>query len=78
MPHIIVKMYPGRTEEQKRNLVERIAEAVMDTIKAPDESISVGIEEIAPELWEETVLKPDILGKKDTLYKKPGYVTSEE
>lgn len=78
MPHIIIKMYPGRTEEQKRNLVDRITRAVIDTINAPEASISVGVEEILPELWEEEVKGPDILGKKDTLYKKPGYMIPED
>jgi 4-oxalocrotonate tautomerase len=29
MPHVIVKMYPGRTEEQKKKLAEEVAKAVM-------------------------------------------------
>jgi 4-oxalocrotonate tautomerase len=33
----------------------------------------VAIEEIAPEDWAETVYRPDILGKEETLVKKPGY-----
>jgi 4-oxalocrotonate tautomerase len=73
MPHIIVKMYPGRTEDQKVELTTRIVDAVMDTLKVGTQSISVGIEEISPENWTEAVTKPDILDKEDTLYKKPGY-----
>ena len=73
MPHIIVKMYPGRTEDQKVELTARIVDAVTDTLKADSHSISVGIEEIPSEEWTETVYKPDILKKEDTLYKKPGY-----
>jgi hypothetical protein len=30
-------------------------------------------EEIAPKDWTEKVYKPDILGKPNTIYKKPGY-----
>jgi 4-oxalocrotonate tautomerase len=37
------------------------------------EPISVGIEDVAPKDWTERVYKPDILGKPDTIYKKPGY-----
>ena len=73
MPHIIVKMYPGRTEDQKVELTARIVDAVTDTLKADSHSISVGIEEIPSEEWTEAVYKPDILKKEDTLYKKPGY-----
>ena len=74
MPHIIVKLYPGRTEEQKQNIVSKVTEAIKESANVPDESISIGIEEISKELWEEQVYKPDILAKKDTIYKKPGYI----
>jgi len=73
MPHIIVKLWPGRTEEQKLDLTDRIAKAVTEAINAPDSSISVAIEEIPKEKWTEDVYKPDIIGKENTLYKKPAY-----
>jgi 4-oxalocrotonate tautomerase len=38
-----------------------------------EEAVSVGIEDVKPEHWTETVYKPDILGKSETVYKKPGY-----
>ena len=73
MPHVIVKMYPGRTEEQKRRLTEAIVKDVVATTQAGESSVSVAIEEISPEEWTEKVYKPDILDKQDKLYKKPGY-----
>lgn len=30
MPHVIVKLWPGKTEKQKEQLAERISQAVMD------------------------------------------------
>jgi 4-oxalocrotonate tautomerase len=33
----------------------------------------VAFEEIAPEAWPEAVYRPDILEKKETLYRLPGY-----
>ena len=36
-------------------------------------SVSVSIEDVAPDEWTDQVYKPDILEKPDTLYKKPGY-----
>jgi 4-oxalocrotonate tautomerase len=33
----------------------------------------VGIEDVKPEDWTETVYKPDILGNAGRIYKKPGY-----
>ena len=73
MPHIVVKMYPGRTEEQKQRLTEAIVKAVTSTIGCAEGDVSVGIEEVAPEDWQEKVYKPEIAGKADTLYKKPEY-----
>lgn len=73
MPHVIVKLYPGRTEEQKLELTARLIKDIKETLGAGDDSISVAIEEVDPEEWGKAVYKPDILDKEDTLYKKPGY-----
>jgi 4-oxalocrotonate tautomerase len=73
MPHIIVKMYPGRSEEQKKQLAQEIAKNVVAIAKCEEKSVSVAFEEISPEAWPETVYKPDILEKQDKLYIKPGY-----
>ena len=73
MPHVIVKMYPGRTVEQKNKLAQAIADSVVKIAKCEEKSVSVAIEEIGPEKWAETVYRPDILDKKETLVIKPGY-----
>lgn len=48
MPIVTVKMLEGRTDDQKRDLVEQITEAVSSTTQAPKERVSVIIEEMAP------------------------------
>ena len=73
MPHVIVKLYPGRSEEQKQKLAEAIAKDIVTIAKCEDRSVSVAIEEIEREAWAEKVYQPDILNKKDDLYKKAGY-----
>ena len=77
MPHVIVKLWPGKTEEQKRRLAEAIAKNVMDVLDYGEESVSVAIEEIEARDWAEKVYTPDIMNKPDQLYKKPGYELSE-
>ena len=77
MPHVIVKLYSGRSEQQKTRLAEEITKAVMTALKTGEESVSVGIEDIKPEDWTEKVYKTDILGKPENIYKKPGYVPIE-
>ena len=73
MPHVIVKLYPGRSEQQKMRLAEQITKDVVDIIKCDESSVSVAIEEIKAADWAEKVYKPDILNNADKLYKKPGY-----
>jgi 4-oxalocrotonate tautomerase len=73
MPHVIVKMYPGRSEEQKTRLTEEIVKDVVAIAKCEDKSVSVAIEEIKPEDWAEKVYRPDILNNQQRLYKRPGY-----
>ncbi|EOR24102.1 4-oxalocrotonate tautomerase [Cytobacillus oceanisediminis] len=46
MPYVTVKMLEGRTEEQKRNLVEKVTDAVVETTGASKEKVVVFIEEM--------------------------------
>ena len=73
MPHVIVKSWPGKSEQQKARLAEAITRDVMDILHYGDESVSVAVEEIKSEDWLERVYKPDIKNRWDNLYKKPGY-----
>ena len=73
MPHVIVKLYPGRSEQQKARLADEIVRDVVAIAKCEEESVSVAFEEIKPEDWPEKVYKPDILDSPEKLYKKPGY-----
>jgi 4-oxalocrotonate tautomerase len=73
VPHVIVKLYSGRSEQQKKALAEAVTKAVTSTLSYGEESVSVAIEDVAPERWVEDVYKPDILGNVENIYKKPGY-----
>jgi len=73
MPHVIVKLWPGKSEQQKRRLAEAIARDVATVLNYGDESVSVALEEVTPAEWAEKVYRPDIVEKAATLYKKPGY-----
>ena len=69
MPHISIKLYPGRSEQQKVRLAEQIVKDVISLLESSEDSISVAIEEINPEDWVETVYKPEILNAPEKLYK---------
>ncbi|TME86431.1 MAG: 4-oxalocrotonate tautomerase [Chloroflexi bacterium] len=73
MPHVIVKLWPGKSEEQKRRLADAMSKDVMNILNYGEESVSVAIEELSSKSWAEKVYKPDILDNSDKLYKKPGY-----
>ena len=73
MPHIIVKLYPGKSEEAKARLAGQIVSAVVTTLDCGEQSVSVAMQEVKPEDWGETVYKPDIADNWESLYKQPGY-----
>lgn len=73
MPHAIVKMYPGKTEEQKQALAAEITAAIMKVTGCAEAAVSVGIEDVQPADWPGTVYVPDIIDKPATIYKQPGY-----
>ena len=73
MPHVIVKLWPGKSEQQKRRLAQAITDDVMKVLHYGDESVSVAFEEVDANDWGEKVYEPDIVRKADTLFKKPGY-----
>ena len=73
MPHVIVKLWPGKSEQQKRRLADAITKDVTETLHYGEESVSVALEEVKPEEWAEKVYRPEIQGNAVNLYKKPGY-----
>ncbi len=79
MPHIVIKMLKGRTDEQKKAAAEKLAAALTETIGCNPSHVSVSVEDFTPEEWQEQyqievvenqnlVLKPDY-DPKDVLKK---------
>ena len=73
MPHVIVKLWPGKSEQQKVRLADEIVKDVTKVLNYGEESVSVAIEEVEPQDWAEKVYQPDIVSNSEKLYKKPGY-----
>ncbi|MGA2497924.1 MAG: tautomerase family protein [Tepidisphaeraceae bacterium] len=73
MPHVIVKLWPGKSQRLKAELAQRITQAVTEVLHYGDESVSVAFEEISAKDWKTKVYTPDILSQPEKLYKKPGY-----
>jgi 4-oxalocrotonate tautomerase len=73
MPHVIVKLWPGKSDNQKSRLVDAITRDVTDVLDYGDDAVSILFDEVAPNDWSERVHKPDILGRWNDLAKQPGY-----
>ena len=51
MPYVLVEMLEGRTVEQKRELVKRITEAVVDVVKVEPKEVEIRILNVKREDW---------------------------
>lgn len=72
MPHIIVKLWPGRNDEIKSNLAKKIAQDVAQGLKVDIGDVSVAFEEVASEDWGQQVYQKEIRNNPN-LYVKPEY-----
>lgn len=73
MPHVKIKCFSGRTQEQKRRCAQKIAEDISEILVCDMESVSVAIEDVDKEAWKEEVWDKDMVIDKDILLKKPRY-----
>ena len=72
MPHIVVKLWPGRNDEIKSNLAQKIADTVAEELKVDISDVSVAFEEVSSSDWGEQVYKKEIKDNSN-VYLKPGY-----
>lgn len=72
MPHVVVKLWPGRSDEIKADLAQVLAKDVAEGLKVDISDVSVAFEEVAREDWGEQVYKKEIKENRN-LYVKPGY-----
>ncbi len=55
MPHIDIKLFPGRSDEMKKAAAEKIVEAASAELGAPTSAFSVSFTDIEKDVWNETV-----------------------
>lgn len=72
MPHVVVKLWPGRNDEIKTNLAKRIANVVAEELKVDIGDVSVAFEEVSSSDWGEKVYKREIRDN-EAVYVKPNY-----
>jgi 4-oxalocrotonate tautomerase len=56
MPHVLVKLYSGRSEQQKAKLAAALSEAVVSTLKMDEKSVSVAIEDVEQRIGRRTFI----------------------
>lgn len=55
MPIVSVRMYPGRGDDLKMSMSEAVADAVSSTLGIPREAVTVAVEEILPEDYDDAM-----------------------
>ncbi|MGH7020168.1 MAG: tautomerase family protein [Brevundimonas sp.] len=73
MPHILVKLMPGRSDAQKQALSDAIVREGMKALGNDADAFSVAFEEVPAAEWDDRVFEPDILDHWNRLTKEPGY-----
>ena len=66
MPYISIKAFP-KDEETKKRVVDKINQIFLEEWGCPQQAVTISVEEIAPDNWNETVVKPEIEPKKDCM-----------
>lgn len=56
MPHIAIKMYPGRSEEVKKDLAEKTRDFLTKEMNMEAKYFSVSVEDIEKDKWQEEVI----------------------
>ncbi len=74
MPHVNIKHFPVTlSEEQQSELLKAITQAVKTAFRCDEGVISIAIEPIEKEAWNEQVYVPEIVNRKHLLRKPPNY-----
>ena len=63
MPHVIVKLWPGKSQEQKQQLSDQIVTSVMRILGYGEESVSVAMKEMEPDDWKQRDLSTGYSGQ---------------
>lgn len=74
MPHVNIKHFPASlSEAQRADLVAAVTSAVRDAFGVADGVISIALEPVEAEVWNERVYVPEIVNRKGLLCKEPEY-----
>ena len=63
MPHLSVKLYPGRSEAVKQAFADKLQDFVVKELGCEPNVVSVSFKEIDPEKWKD-VIDDEIAGEE--------------
>lgn len=63
MPHVSVKLYPGRSKEVKQAFAEKLQDFVVQELGCEPNVVSVSFKEIDAEKWKDVIVD-DIAGEE--------------
>ncbi|WP_322769064.1 tautomerase PptA [Frankia sp. Cr1] len=74
MPHVNIKYFPvSLSDERQSELIATVTQAVMKTFGCDEAVISIALEPVEKDAWQEQVYLPEIINRRDLLHKKPNY-----
>ena len=78
MPHVEIKCFEGRTDKQKTECAEKIAQVISETLGCKISSVSVAIKDIPENDWKAEFWDKCIVPNENYLFKRPGYSCEEK
>ena len=74
MPHVNIKHFPvSMTEAEEAELVATLTAAVGTAFRVDESVISIALEPVEADVWNDQVYAPEIVGRRDLLRKQPNY-----
>ncbi|MDX6311512.1 MAG: 4-oxalocrotonate tautomerase [Streptomyces sp.] len=74
MPHVNIKYFPvAISEEQESELVAALTGALTVALGCDEGVISIALEPVDTDAWQEQVYLPELVDRRNLLVKKPNY-----
>lgn len=73
MPHINIKHFPSLSKEQQSALAIAITQVITTIIQCDEGAVSIALEAVEKDVWNEQVYLPEIVNRKELLCKFPNY-----
>lgn len=66
MPYIAIKTYP-KDQATIESMVEKVNAALLESLGCPQQAITISVQEVAREDWQEQIFKPEIEPNMDKM-----------